>query len=572
MTRQGGSPKQWRGWRSPALAVLAAGLTLTALALGCAPREQPTTPTPTRGQAEPTATPTVALTSTPTRPAAQVKRGGTLRSWAPGPPAALDPGMGNYWVSCQLNHTYGKLLEFRAQTYNDPEVVPSLVESWDIRDGGKTIQLNVRKGITWQNIAPVNGREFTAEDIAWNIDWYQENSSEKWLWTPVSSYEVQDTHTIVLKLDKPNARFFNDLASPWNQMLPREVWEQDGNFRTTIVGTGPFVFESFEPQVRLTRVARPDHWKMGQDGKPLPYVDGWTTLVLTDYATQLAALLSGQVDLWRCLGGPNLEDLEQIRRSLPGVEIVDVPRLNYTHIFFQNDKAPWTDKRVRRAAQLAIDPQAVIDAAWDGDAKWSGFIPPSLEDWAWPEAKIRERFSQNTALARQLLADAGYSQDTVIEMVPQPSGQGGLILFEVIQQMLVDVGFNAKIRQVGSRAEYNGVLDSGNYGLGISTDTPDADPDGFIGRLFASESANAQARGISIPGIDPIVERVRTTVDPVQRKAAVDEAQELLYEEMPRIPILTYNVHKVRPAHVKMPTALYWAYGLPGLDEVWLDR
>jgi len=558
-----------------------ATLVIALVVIACSSADDDT-PVPAAATAPPSVATTAPVVATarpaPTAPPAaatvQIKRGGILRSLSPGPPAALDPGKGNYWVACQLNQTYGKLMEFRAQDYTDPVMVPRLAESWEVRDGGQTIQLNLREDATWQNIAPVNGRGFTADDVAFNIDWYKENSTQSWLWDPVSSYEVVDEHTIVLTLDKPSARFLNDMGSPWNEMLPKEVWERDGNFRTAQIGTGAFLYDTFEPESKLTRIARPDHWKMGKDGSPLPYIDGWNTTVIADSTARLAALLGDQVDLWRCLGGPNFEDLDQVRKSLPGVDLKAVPRINFTHVRIQPNKPPWDDERIRRAAMLAIDPQLVIDAAWEGDGQWSGFIPPSQPGYTWSAAKVKEMFKQNIEEAKSLIALAGFDAESLkIETMPFPSGQGGLILHEVVQQMLNDVGFDVKIKQVASRSEYSGLVNAGNFDVLISTDTPDGDPDGYVGRLYSKGSSYAEQYGITMPdGFEAIVDRVRGEVDPAKRKAAVDEAQEMLYDYMPRIPILTYNVHKVLPAHVKMPNALYWAYGLPGLDEVWLDR
>ncbi|MBI2887170.1 MAG: ABC transporter substrate-binding protein [Chloroflexi bacterium] len=503
--------------------------------------------------------------------AQQIKRGGIARKWAPGAPGSLDPGKGDYWVACELNNTYGKLLEYRAQSYTDSELVPSLVEKWEIKDGGKSMVLSVRKGVKWQNIPPVNGREFTAQDIAWNIDWYKKSSEVKWLWTPVTSYQVNDNYTITLNFDEPSARFFQDLGSPWNEMLPREVWEKDGAFNKTIIGTGPFIFESFETDVRLVRKARPDYWKTGADGKALPYIDGWETVILKDYSTQLAALISGQVDLWRCLGGPEFKDLETVKKARPGVQINSYPRYNYMAISYNLDQEPWSDLRFRKAFSLAIDRQVIADAAWDGDAVWSSFVPPSLAKYAWPEAKVKEKFARNVTEAKRLLQEAGKTNVTVVD-VPLPGGAGGSRMHEVIQQMVGEAGIKLEIKEAASRAARAAMVDRRENIISISTDTPDDDPDGFIGRLFESSTSSAQNRGIKDPKLDELAKAVRVTVDPAKRKEASDKAQDYLYEMLYRIPTVDYREHKVRQPWIRMPTAIYWAYGIPGMDELWLDK
>jgi peptide/nickel transport system substrate-binding protein len=214
----------------------------------------PTTPAaPTQaaqqapGQATPAAAGAVAALSASDRaPLARQqdpgppKRGGTLETSVAKDPETLEvmhSVNGPLRISSSL--VYRRLVQFRGTEYGDTQVEPDMADSWTVSPDGKIWTFKLHKGIRWHNVAPVNGREFTSADVAWTVDWYKKNSPEYgWLYDWVSGVETPDDYTVIFHSDKPNAEALMNLAVDNNVILPREVFEQDGNFRSKMIGTG----------------------------------------------------------------------------------------------------------------------------------------------------------------------------------------------------------------------------------------------------------------------------------------------------------------------------------------------
>src|SRR5262245_30097070 len=173
------------------------------------------------------------------------------------------------------------------------------------------------------------------------------------------------------------------------------------------IGTGPFLLERYEPNVKTVFKRNPDYFRQGQ-----PYVDGGEWLVLEDESTGLAMYRTGQTDCgpWHWLGGRQ-QDLEAFKKIQPNLVYQDYLSNVPGVIYMRTDQAPFNDVRVRRAISHAIDRQELIDAVW-GRGESTPAVARGLVEWSLsvdqlgPGAKY---YQYNPKEARRLLAEAGYA-------------------------------------------------------------------------------------------------------------------------------------------------------------------
>ena len=230
--------------------------------------------------------------------------GGTLTFPSKNELLDQDPSIGGYWVTFQISGVQEKLAivdwalprdVFAMNTYLSPpeHFIGGLAESWSSPDL-QTFIVKVRQGVRWHDKAPVNGRELTAEDVAWTyrrigglLDWKPEFTFNLRNF-PWESIEATDRYTVVFKLTEPRLDFVDTvLADDGAWILPPEVIEQHGNYSDwrNVVGTGAYQLDDFQPGVRKRWVRNPDYW--GFDEKypdnRLPYIDEllWRSLCKT---------------------------------------------------------------------------------------------------------------------------------------------------------------------------------------------------------------------------------------------------------------------------------------------------
>jgi len=341
------------------------------------------------------------------------KRGGILRVRGWDPPH-FDPHLTrNFMTHTALSFVYNKLLRHKVGPDVQPGtfiIEPDLAERWEAPDD-TTYIFHLRQGVKWHNKPPVNGRELVAEDVKFSFDRFLtvEGNPERQLLESVDRVEVVDRYTVKFLLKEPFVWLLDILANAmcmW--IVAPEVGAKYGDFKKveTAIGTGPFLLESYEPNVKTVFRRNPDYFRQG-----LPYVDGVEWLVVQDESTGLAMYRTGQLD-----AGPapnwavRQEDLEALKKSHPHLRYQDMLAINATTIWMRTDQPPFNDVRVRRAISQAVDRQGLIEAVYlRGEP--SPVIGRGLAQWSLPIDQLGEGakyYQYNPKEARRLLAEAGY--------------------------------------------------------------------------------------------------------------------------------------------------------------------
>jgi peptide/nickel transport system substrate-binding protein len=275
-------------------------------------------------------------------------------------------------------------------------MTPSLAESWTQSKDGLSYEFVIRKNARFHSGDPV-----TAEDVKFTFERYK-GSGAKLLKDKVKEIQMLAPNRVrfVLKEPWPDfMAFYGTSATGAGWIVPKKYIEKVGEeaYKRAPVGAGPFKFVSFTPGIELTLEAFGDYWRKA------PQVKRLIMRSIPDETTRAAAVKTGEVDAAYLFVGAVAEDL---KRS-PGVRVVAPLLYGIYWLDFLDQwepKSPWHDRRVRQAASLAIDRNAINQAEMLGLGKAAGaFVPPEF-DFALrldPPAFDPKR-------AKQLMVEAGY--------------------------------------------------------------------------------------------------------------------------------------------------------------------
>jgi peptide/nickel transport system substrate-binding protein len=510
------------------------------------------------------------------------KRGGTitLRLWDP---PNFDPYLQvSYKTHIVYSFTHSRLVKHKV----GPAAIPGtfaiegdLAESWSQPDE-TTYVFKLRRGVRWQPKPPVNGRELTAEDVVYSVERFRtiKGNANASMLRPVDRVEAVDRHTVRFTLKEPYAWFLDMLANPMAVcIVARECVEKFGDLRSpeATVGTGPWMLDSYRPNVGMTLVRNPSYFVAG-----LPYIDRVEIFVDEDNASRMAAFVGGKYDIgWENPGTINRTDWVQIKDTLkrrrPNLQTAEFPANVVTNIFMRTDKAPFSDVRVRQAMSMAIDRPAIVNATLEGVGVMNPAVPAGLKEWSIPLDQLGEgaRYLRyDPGAARKLLAEAGHPRG--FSATVDFATYGSTVLVDAAQlviKYLKDVGIDAKLNTLEYGAYIARVLSGKHDSMGFGPYTPFLEPDGFLFfQYYAGESRNVSM--VNDPVVADMLLRQRRTLDPAKRREIIFDIQRYLAKQQ-------YYVQLASAVYVAVWDRALRNYG-PNLGfdwggrlmAAWLDR
>jgi len=367
------------------LFVLLSFVLLLSLLLGACRSTPTTTQATTTTPAATTVKPTV--TTTPTSTADMY--GGTWReaeSNAPSRPMGYPPEANNdsyIWSS--------PALETLVQVRQDGTITPLLATAWKVADDGLSVTLNLRKGVKFHD-----GSDFNADVCKWNLD--MEIAAKAANASSWKSVDKIDDYTVRINLSSYVNMILNNLSTWVTQQISKEYFDKNGidASRAKPVGTGAFIFDSYERDAKAVYKRNPSYWEPGK-----PYVDSVTFTVIADETIRSLAFKKGDIDRLTVAGGTAATELQQagfILRAAPGGTFFLVPDS-------ANDKSPWANLKVRQAASYALDREALAKGLGLGYLNTAYQMYPGYADSKIPGLVLTE---YNVAKSKDLLAQAGY--------------------------------------------------------------------------------------------------------------------------------------------------------------------
>lgn len=269
----------------------------------------------------------------------------------------FDPKLNNQTITEMMRWTYEKLVGWVPNEDNAfSHFEPILAETWSSSPDLKTYTFNLRKGIKWQNLPPVNGRELVANDVVFSMNRYLEKDSIYFsTYSQIESITSPDKYTVVIKLKEPNAWVFNDIFPNGEYVVAPEVVEQGkGTIPVSLaIGTGPYMVKDYAFNIRGVFVRNPDAWSKDKRGRTLPYTDQIELIFASDPATLVAGMRTSQLDTTQM----QVLDILNLIKSRPDIKVFVPGNANAGGggFAFNTRKAPWSDVRVRRAVSMAFN-------------------------------------------------------------------------------------------------------------------------------------------------------------------------------------------------------------------------
>ena len=363
--------------------------------------------------------------------------------------------------------------DLKNEYLDESDYTGALAESWDLSEDLRTYTFNIRDGVNWHNKAPMNGRALTASDVVYSFDRLLGigDFNEPPLQTSlllnfaIESVTAPDDGTVVLELEKPQFTILVPILDDSHVFIyPPEVIQEygDTNDWKNVVGTGALQLIDWVEGDSITWEKNPDYW--GYDEKypsnRLPYVDRLRSLLITDPATQIAALRAGRVDYMGHNAGSTIKSIDDalnLNRTNPEL------RAN-AYYFRANDvygvrvdKKPFDDVRVRRAMQMALDLPTINKTYWSGLANitpqgpmgefQTGFVVPFDQ---WPE-EIKGYYAYDPEGAMALLDEAGLTPEAdgvrlTVDLNVGPAGFYDPGLADIVKQYFKQVGIDLQIK------------------------------------------------------------------------------------------------------------------------------
>jgi peptide/nickel transport system substrate-binding protein len=517
---------------------------------GCAQPAAPSAPTagvaaaPTAGGAAP------APSAAPA--AAQPKYGGTLKiisnTGATG--AHFDPHMPNGpGLSYDSSVIYSKVLTYKwGRDVAAPSYIPQgdLAESWTQPDD-TTYLFKLRPGVKCHNVAPVVGRELTADDVTYSLRRIIDLKSAAPPLASVTRIEAPDRATVKLTLSKPNADFLDDFCNIRMVIVAREAVELKGDLKDgPLIGTGAWVLDSFDrAQGNISAKRNPDYFQKGR-----PYADAWVSIKASDPSVLISAFRAGEVNALGVayVAPPSLDELQRV----PGAHVVPTPADRSPILLRLNAKMePFTDIRLRQAVSKAIDRKAIIDVVQAGQAKLSAGIPLPDRSWGLPDDELNRLLARDLDGAKRLLQEAGKSSgfDMEILMTPNTLSGANAAASELIQANLKDVGIRATVRPLDNPTHAKAYND-GQFQASVESVVYLAANATLYGYFYTGGALNPA--GSANPALDKLIDQQAVlTKDPEARKKILLDVQRMIISDAVYNALHVYVGHAFSTAELK---------------------
>ena len=435
-------------------------------------------------------------------------------------------------------NVFDRLVEMESDEDGNVRIQPSLAESWEVSEDGRTYTFHLREGVKFSNGAPL-----TSSDVLYTLTrllTWPEGCNRDIAEGIVGAKRLERGEALTLEgvkllgeldlsitLEEPFEAFLACISMPGASILDGETTQAAGELfgldPGCTIGTGPFILESWQPGVGMLMKANPDCWSGA------PKCAGLDLRFLTEPEDVRTMFENGELDLL---------DLDEVGSAaeffLHGdiyqENLHHVNRISIVYIAMNETVKPLNDVRVRKALQYGLNREVLLDAVYSGrGAVENGIYPRGLYGYN-PELP---EIPYDSDAARELLAEAGYPDGfALIFSVKASSTEWEMTLVRLAVNMWENIGVRATIR-VLDESEFMRLRKSGELECYTAMWTADYnDPDNFAYTFFGSR-VNTTFRSICYQN-EAVMDRVyraRAITDQAARLREYRELEEIIVQE-----------------------------------------
>lgn len=422
------------------------------------------------------------------------------------------------WTQTGSGSNTFKLLTMRGLTsYSETgELTGELAESWEA-EGESTWVFRLREAKFH------NGNPVTAEDVRWTIEQVAAEGSTAFYngdFQRIVSVDTPDERTVRLTMETPTAGVPYWFAAPYMPIINKDTLDENG----VGVGAGPYMLRDAERGVAVELEADPNYWREG-----LPKARHLRLIAFPDESLRVAALRAGDLDMIEYVPWAEMASIDgDPELTLAGT---DGP---FHCLIFNGQQGPFTDRRVRLAAALAMKREDFVAAAFYGYAKPQEGLP-FAEDSIYHNPDYAHAWRYDLDRAKALIAEAGVAPGTQITLLAPNAGAFFRIQCELIMRDLGELGFVVNLNLQSDTGLAFAQATQGLYDVSLLGNVADfPDPDGFSTLLDGSlPPAFTRCYGMDIPRITELLREGRSKIAPEDRKPIYDELQRVVAEEVP---------------------------------------
>ncbi|MGI8486661.1 MAG: ABC transporter substrate-binding protein [Thermomicrobiales bacterium] len=397
-------------------------------------------------------------------------------------------------------------------------VDPCLAESWEISDDLLAYTFKIRQGVTFHDGTPL-----TAGDVAYCINRVALAEDSNWLtiFAAVESATASDDSTFVMKLKQPWAPMIADMALFGASIYPHAAHEAQGPalFEAPI-GSGPFRFVSWQKGAEIQMAKYEGYWLAGQ-----PYLDKVIFPIVADANTRVVQLQSGDMDIASDVPYTQIETLDAVENI--SVQVAPVGRVDY--IAINHTREPFGDVNVRKAINLAIDKQVIIDVVLAGKGQVAQSGLPRMLDWN----DTIQPYPYDMEQAKVLLAQSAVPDGFKTTLGVTAGDAEHTAIATIVKDQLAVVGIEIEIYEQESATLYVDKFQGLDYELVIQYHTTDIiDPSQITRYALAprADGSGALWTGYVNERCNELAQAAQIEQDPEKRRAMYFEIQQITFD------------------------------------------
>jgi dipeptide transport system substrate-binding protein len=469
----------------------------------------------------------------------------TLVFCSEGSPEGFNPALytAGTTFDASSRQVFNKLVEFTTGTTN---IEPGLAESWEVSDDGQEYTFHLRKGVKFQTTANFTpSRDFNADDVVFSFA-RQWDKNHPYHTVSGGSYEYfngmsmpdlikdivkVDDYTVKFVLNRPEAPMIANLAMDFASIHSAEYADQlqaagtPEKLDLEPVGTGPFQVQAYQKDAVIRYTAHPDYFR----GKAA--IDNLIFAITPDASVRYQKLKAGECHV---MPYPNPADIEAMSKD-PDINLMQQEGLNVGYLAYNTQKPPFDNPAVRKALNMAINKQAIIDGVFQGAGKVAkNPIPPTI--WSYNETTVDDAYNPDAAKA--LLEEAGVTNlKTSVWAMPvqRPYNPNARRMAELIQADWAKVGVEADIVTYEWGEYLERSKDKNRDGAVLLGWTGDnGDPDNFLAVLLGCDGVGGsnRAQWCHKP-FEDLIQQAKVVSDNDKRAELYKQAQIVFKEQAP---------------------------------------